>query len=115
MVIYPINIPPSMDDSHPTLVTKLTSISIISTTYDPSNFRLGWKADIPLWIPRWLFRVERWQELTVVTANGNTKYETLEVFYGPVGYIMKWLFGSKMMDGVTAMAEALRKRAEEGI
>jgi hypothetical protein len=107
MTIYPVHIPPTMDD--PGFFGK-SSTQVISTTYDPENFRVAWKTNMPL--PEWLFKAERWQELTEV-GDGKTKYETFEVFYGPVAYLVNFFVGKGLKLGVVAMAEGLKKRAEE--
>ena len=64
-----------------------SSIQAISTAYDPENLRVAWKTNMPL--PEWLFKAERWQELTGV-GEGKTQYETFEVFYGPVSLLVKF-------------------------
>jgi hypothetical protein len=107
MIIYPIHIPPTMDNPG---VFGRSSIQAISTTYDPENFRVAWKTNTPL--PEWLFRAERWQELTEV-GDGKTKYENFEVFYGPLSYLLEFFFGNGLKLGAIAMAEGLKKRAEE--
>ena len=44
---------------------------------------------------------------------GKTRYETIEVFGGVVGYLIKWFVGDGLQAGFEAMAAGLKKRAEE--
>jgi len=44
-----------------------------------------------------------------------TRYETIEVFGGPLAYVIKCVVGSGLQQGFTAMAEGLKKRSEEQV
>ena len=57
------------------------------------------------------FSAERSQYICAL-ENGKTRYQTYERISGPGGFIMKWIFGKKILRGFTANGLALKKRAE---
>ena len=98
------NIPPSM--SPPGWFSP--SATEIITHLDPDNHRVAWANTAP----KWILAAQRWQSLTAVEG-GKTKYETIEVFNGPAAYLVKWFVGHNLKLSTTAMAEDLKKRAEQ--
>ena len=46
-------------------------------------------------------------------AEGRTVYETKEVFYGLLSYIIGWLHAKSLTQCFESMAVALKQRAEE--
>ena len=97
------HLPPTMDDSAPVQ----PGFDLI-THFDDVTHRMCW---INLLYP-WILRGERWQALST-TADGKTLYESREVFGGLGGYIIRLLFGTKLMMSFNAMADALKARAEQ--
>jgi hypothetical protein len=79
------------------------------THVDEENHSLAWSA---LLAPRFIFHAVRWQALTAVEG-GKTKYETIEVFGGPLAWVVKFLFEGGLNKGFQAMAEGLKNRSEE--
>ena len=78
------------------------------THFSVEERRMAWKS----LMPAWLLRAERWQALSP-TADGGTLYESREVFAGPSAWAIRWFLSTNLMKGFEAMAEALKKRAEE--
>lgn len=80
---------------------------------DHEEHRAAWKQQ-DNW-KAWFLRFERWQWLTVVEGEEGmkTRYDNIEVFKGPVAYIVKWVVGPLLKSAVRAMAESLKRRAEE--
>ncbi|KAA1470125.1 hypothetical protein DENSPDRAFT_835847 [Dentipellis sp. KUC8613] len=99
-----VHIPPTMDDT----VSSSSTMELI-THVDHDAYRVAW---VYKSLPRWLLNAERWQTLSEV--NGKTRYETREVFGGPVAYILKFFMQQGLRDAFRAMAEALKARAEQG-
>jgi hypothetical protein len=89
--------------------SHIYSINAIVTAVDYTNQRLAWRL---AGTPRWLLASERWQALSL-TADGCTRYETVEAFKGVAAYVVKWWVGAKIEDGFRAMAEGLKRRAED--
>jgi hypothetical protein len=108
MIIAPVHIPPTMDD--PGLFGK-SSTQVICSAYEPENYCVAWTTWSSL-VPHIIFKAERWQALTDL-GNGKTKYETFEVFSGPVAYLVKLFVGRNLKISVQAMADEMKKRAEE--
>lgn len=109
LLIYPVHIPPSFDG--PKILPANSAFQVI-TTLDTDNYRCAWQ---DARFPRWLLSTERWQALVEVVEDGRkkTRYETTEVFSGLLAYVIQLFFGSGLRKGFTAMAEGLKKRAEE--
>lgn len=63
-------------------------------------------------MPRWLLNAERWQVLIEVEG-GKTRYETFETFGGILAYLIRVFLRSGLKKGFVAMAEGLKRRAEE--
>jgi hypothetical protein len=57
------------------------------------------------------FSAERSQYICALD-NGKTRYQTYERISGPLGFLMKWVFGGKILRGFNANGLALKKRAE---
>ncbi|KAF7357650.1 hypothetical protein MSAN_01361600 [Mycena sanguinolenta] len=96
-----VNIPPEMAPP------RMNGLSRV-TTLDHENFRAGWET--PAGLSTWFFFYQRWTELTVEDAK--TKWETFEVYSGPMAYVVYWLMYKNMLVSLKAMAEALKSRAE---
>lgn len=80
------------------------------THIDITNRRLAWKA---IMLPQPLLHAERWQALST-TEDGKTFYESVEVFQGPVSYVVDALFAQGLQEGFDAQAAALKSRVERG-
>ena len=86
---------------------KRPNTTQISVTFlDVANHRVAWESHIP-----WLLHANRWQWLTVLD-DGKTRYETIEVFTGPLAWVVKWFAGANLRLGFKAMAEGLKTRVE---
>lgn len=62
-------------------------------------------------MPKWLLDAERWQSLTV-GPDGRVKYESIEVFKGPLAYLVRLFVGKNLFLGVDAMAQGLKTKSE---
>ncbi|KAJ7607433.1 hypothetical protein FB45DRAFT_948315 [Roridomyces roridus] len=110
MRVSPVHLPPTMGEpgwgqSHSTVVRI--------TTVDEEGYRASWVTEGSDMF-RWMLDCERWQVLTTEEVEGRTrtKYESVEVFRGPVAYVV-WMFtGGNLRKGVSAMAEGLKRHAE---
>ncbi|KAJ6466375.1 hypothetical protein C8R45DRAFT_1021477 [Mycena sanguinolenta] len=96
-----VNIPPEM------VPPRMNGLSRV-TALDHTNFRAAWEA--PAGLSTWFFFYQRWTALTV--EDGKTKWETVEVYSGPMAYVVYWLMSKNMVVSLKAMAEALKSRAE---
>ena len=85
-----------------------SSASLVVTVLDHASHRLVWESRT---LPPWLLRTERWQWLTVLDGS-KTLYETIEVFNGPVAWILKWFLSANLKSGFKTMAERLKERVE---
>ena len=109
LLIHPVHIPPSFE---PPRIFPASSAFEMITTVDPDNYRCAWEN---IDYPSWLLTAVRWQALVEVVEDGRrkTRYETIEVFSGPLAYLIKLFVGRGLQEGFTAMAEGLKKRSEE--
>mgnify|MGYP002403013655 CR=1 FL=1 len=103
--IGPCNIPPSMSDGGLFSGGAFAEITIL----DNENYRVAWET--AGFMPKWLLFCERWQILTEVEG-GKTKYESTEVFYGPIAYLVKLFVGAGLQKSFQAMADTLKAEAE---
>jgi len=101
-----VHIPPTFEE--PGLMGKST-VYVQITVVDKEHYRVAWET--AGWVPAWLLHSERWQTLEEL-PDGRTKYESLEVFKGPVAYLIKLLVGPGLIQGFQAMADTLKQRAE---
>ena len=92
---------------NPPWYTHLLPDCLVVSYLDPENYRMGWTNRLP----KWLLAAERWHWLTVLDK-GKCKYETIEVFNGPLAYLVKWFVGNDLKRSYQAMADDLKKRAE---
>lgn len=101
------NLPPTMEPRR-----FAGSSRLVVSHLDNERYRVAWTQRND-WIA-WFLRFERWQWLTTVEEEGGsrTKYDSLEVFNGPVAYLVQWIVGKHLKAGVRAMAEGLKRRAE---
>ena len=102
-LVMKVHIPPSLDDKVPT-IDVFEQISHVQ----PDLHRVAWVSTLP----SWFVKAERWQALST-TEDGKTLYESREVFAGPSAWAIRWFLSTNLMKGFEAMAEALKKRAEE--
>ena len=93
----------------PSLFQKQSSYCVV-TTLDHVNHRVAWET--AGWIPKFLLHAERWQTCVAIEG-GKTKYESFEVFSGPVAYAVKWFVGRNLIISTQAMADTLKQRAEQ--
>ncbi|KAJ3715670.1 hypothetical protein C8R42DRAFT_778918 [Lentinula raphanica] len=112
--LYPVHLPPTMDDDHVGFLQK-NSILAEVTVLDHENHRVAWR--VAGMLPRWMLDVERWQMITVEEGRERgtemkCKYESYEVFRGALAYAVQWFVGKELEMGVDAMGEALKGRAE---
>ena len=89
-------------------VKRPNSTNLTVTLLDHTAHRVAWESQT---LPQWLLRTERWQWLRVL-ENGKTRYETIEVFNGPLAWIIKWFVGAKLRLGFKAMADGVKERTE---
>ena len=95
----------------PSSSSQIHSARVIITAVDAANQRIAWRLDSSPWTS-WALAGERWQALSL-TADGRTRYETLEVFSGIGAYVVRIFVGAALGEGVRAMAEGLKRRAED--
>lgn len=107
MKMYPVHIPPTMDDSS---VWLPSSSLVIVTHVDHTEHRCAWRF---ITTPAWLLTANRWQTVTKMEEGGGTKYESIEVFEGLASWILKWFMAANLGKSVKAMGEALKQRAED--
>ena len=103
-MIMEVYIPPSSDPSRRASSHPLEQI----TAVDHDNYRIAWRNCMP----SWLVNAERWQALSV-TEDGKTLYETREVMKGIGAYFIKWFLSRDLQLGFQAVADGLKKRAEQ--
>ena len=102
-MVLTVHLPPSMEPRTSPSMTRLTV-----TVLDHEHHRVAWTNRMPTW----LMTTERWQWLTALDGGAKTKYETIEVFNGPMAYLVKWFVSGKLKLAFQAMADGLKARAE---
>ena len=80
------------------------------TTLDHENFRVAWSF---AGLPKFILHTERWQVLSYDSITKQTTYETIEMFGGLLAYFVNWINRPKLVLGFQAMAEGLKRRAEQ--
>ncbi|KAJ4476345.1 hypothetical protein C8J55DRAFT_561758 [Lentinula edodes] len=113
--LYPVHLPPTLDDANVGLL-QTSSVLAEVTVLDHNNYRVAWR--IAGMLPRWMLDAERWQMVTVEEGEGaggdvKCKYESYEVFKGILAHVVRWYVGKELTMGVNAMAEGLKRRAEQ--
>lgn len=103
------NMAPGTEPEEPRHADRGDAFCIIST-YDPVNYRVGWKSRM---MPGFLLSAYRWQALHVDETTGMTRYENTEVFGGLLAYFIKYFVGPKLVKGFQGAGDSLKKRAEE--
>ncbi|KAI6112079.1 hypothetical protein EDD16DRAFT_1553506 [Pisolithus croceorrhizus] len=109
LYIYPVHIPPSFDS--PKLLGASSTFQRI-TVLDSHSYQCSW---VSAEYPKWMLRTERWQVLVEVDEGDGrkkTRYETKEVFNGPLAYVVSAIVGDGIKKGFVAMAEGLKRRSE---
>ncbi|OJD35821.1 polyketide cyclase dehydrase [Diplodia corticola] len=79
-------------------------------------WRVGWAASAAM-MPRWLMRTQRVNEVVAAdggVGGGGCIYRTYMTFEGPMAYVVKWLTGWMVRDGLVMWAEGLKEEAEKG-
>lgn len=103
-MIMDVYIPPSSNSSYPPTSQPLEQITAI----DHNSYRIAWRNCMP----SWLVHAERWQALSM-TEDGKTLYETREVMGGIGAYFIRWFLYKNLQLGFQAVADGLKKRAEQ--
>ena len=80
------------------------------TSIDHESFRVAWKF---AGLPKFILHTERWQVLSYDSITKQTTYETIEMFGGLLAYFVNWFVRPKLVLGFQAMAEGLKRRAEQ--
>ena len=106
VLVLKTNIPPSL--SPPGWFSP--SATEIITHLDPDNHRVAWANTAP----KWILAAQRWQSLTAVEG-GKTKYETIEVFNGPLAWLMRWFMGRSLEGCFERMGQDLKNWVEQSI
>jgi hypothetical protein len=101
-----VHLPPTLDDA---AAQGTTHSDEIVTELDPVGHRVAWRFIPPI---HGALNAERWQQLTEMD-NGKTRYETKEVFRGPLAYIVRWVMRSKLESAFDAFAKSLKERTEQ--
>ncbi|KAF7307804.1 hypothetical protein MKEN_01140500 [Mycena kentingensis (nom. inval.)] len=92
MLISPVHLPPTMGE--PGLFGS-HSTTVVIQLIDNENYRAAWDLK-PSWMqPKSVLFAERWQVLTEVDG-GKTKYESIEVFRGPLAHVVKRAQGANL-------------------
>ncbi|KAF5354590.1 hypothetical protein D9758_011215 [Tetrapyrgos nigripes] len=102
----PVHLPPQMDK--PSLPWQKNSTLVVITYLNHETRRVAWRTAS---FPRFLLDAERWQTVSV-GDDGKTRYETYEVFRGPLAYVVNFFMGKHLHQAARAMAEGLKARAE---
>ncbi|KAF5335380.1 hypothetical protein D9611_011768 [Ephemerocybe angulata] len=116
--IGPTNLPPTMGVPKSVAYT-FEKILVVEGPSSSSNsgggapYRVSWELDEPI-LPKWLLSAVRWQVLTGIEG-GQTRYDTWEVYSGPLAYVVKWVHEDNLNEGFRAMGEALKTRTEGGV
>ncbi|KAJ3856698.1 hypothetical protein EV368DRAFT_78447 [Lentinula lateritia] len=113
--LYPVHLPLILDDANVGLL-QTSSVFAEVTVLDHNNHHVAWR--IAGMLPRWTLDAERWQMVTVEESGGGgadvkCKYESFEVFKGILAYVVRCYVGRELTMGVNAMAEGLKRRAEQ--
>jgi len=99
-----VNLPPKLGEP------GASSTLVVIENLDHENYRVVWTtADHPYF----LLHAKRWQSLSVDEDTGKTKFENFEVFSGILAYLVRFFVGAKLRLAFEAVADALKKRAEE--
>ncbi|KAG6837811.1 hypothetical protein H0H93_016179 [Arthromyces matolae] len=104
--IPPLPSPVNSDTPSNPLHSELSFENI--THIDTSTRRIAWRT---IMLPQPLLDAERWQALST-TDDGKTFYESVEVYRGPVSYVVDLAFAQGLQEGFEAQAAALKDRTE---
>ena len=88
--------------------TSFENITVIDTTLN----RVAWQS---IMLPQELLNATHWQAFSSIQGEDGsivTLYESLEVYYGPVSYVVDALFAEGLQEAFVAQAEALKARVE---
>lgn len=94
-------------------------VNMLSTPADGNGehgvWRVGWTQSAAV-MPAWLMRTQRVNEVVVDGREGaECVYRTYMTFEGPVAYLVKWLSGWMVQEGLVMWAEGLKREAERGV
>ncbi|GJE92890.1 SRPBCC domain-containing protein [Phanerochaete sordida] len=104
-LVLTAHLPPSLE---PRLGVLKSTTRLRVTHLDARAHRAAWQNRMP----PWLLRTHRWQWLEPL-EDGKTRYETIEVFDGPLAWCVRWFVAGALRKGFRAMADGLKARAEE--
>ncbi|EIN05299.1 hypothetical protein PUNSTDRAFT_137981 [Punctularia strigosozonata HHB-11173 SS5] len=104
-VLLKVHMPPSMDD------TRSSRMTLCEVTHvDHENRRVCWGSHE---LPKWVLYSDRWQSVIPADPEGRTsKYETREVMYGFLAFIVKLFYTKPLQEGFDAMAKGLKSKSE---
>ncbi|KAL1624125.1 hypothetical protein SLS54_004054 [Diplodia seriata] len=99
---------------------SLELVNVLSTPGDSNGngaergvWRVGWSQS-PKMMPDWLMRTQRVNEVVAdEDGRGGCTYRTYMTFDGPMAYVVKWLTGWMIQDGLIMWAEGLKEEAEK--
>lgn len=83
------------------------------TVLDTELHRTAWKLVIEL-PGQELLNATHWQAFTDL-GGGKVLYESLEIYYAPLSWVLDLLWAEDLQKGFDAQAEALRERVEGGL
>ncbi|EKG13904.1 Polyketide cyclase/dehydrase [Macrophomina phaseolina MS6] len=89
-------------------------VNILSAPDDGGErgvWRVGW-AQSEKMMPGWMMRTQRVNEVVADEAGGCI-YRTYMTFDGPMAYVVKWVTGWLIQDGLVMWAEGLKAEAEK--
>lgn len=83
------------------------------TVIDTDLNRVAWQS---IMLPQAVLNATHWQAFTVVEredGSNATLYESLEVYYGPLSYVVDALFAEGLQEAFVAQGVVLKARVEE--
>lgn len=82
------------------------------TVIDENLNRVAWQS---IMLPQVVLNATHWQAFTVIEGEDGspvTLYESLEVYYGPLSYVLDALFAEGLQEAFVAQGVALKARVE---
>ncbi|KIY63656.1 hypothetical protein CYLTODRAFT_402871 [Cylindrobasidium torrendii FP15055 ss-10] len=104
-----VHLPAVLSDTVP--FYQKSSVFVQCSYRSDEMYRIAWRLQ-GLASTLGLLNAERWQMLSTL-PDGSVKYENLEVFSGPVAYLVKLFTGKQLQDAVAAFGAALKERCEK--
>ncbi|KAF9635642.1 Polyketide cyclase/dehydrase [Lasiodiplodia theobromae] len=97
---------------------SLELVNMLSTPDDAGAergvWRVGWSQS-PKMMPDWLMRTQRVNEVVADADGSGCTYRTYMTFDGLMAYVVKWLTGWMIQDGLIMWAECLKEEAEKDV